>query len=960
MGLSEMTQTPNPFSMLNKPVRKIVKERGFINPTDPQVEAVPIILEGKNVLLIAPTGTGKTEAAFLPVFSKLIELSRRHRGIKVLYITPLRALNRDILERLQWWCEKLDVKVAVRHGDTSSRERLAQSRSPPDMLITTPETLQAILPGRNMRQHLKQTRWVIIDEIHEFAEDKRGSQLSLALERLRLIAERDFQVIGLSATIGSPEKVAKFLVGTERPFEIVQVHVARFMNFEIINPIPNEEDYALASRLYTHPEVAARLQVIRRLIEGHKAVLLFTNTRSIAEVLASRFKVWDVDFPVSIHHGSLAKPARILAERGIKDGELKGLVCTSSLELGIDVGHIDLCIQYMSPRQVARLVQRVGRSGHRVGRVAKGVIITMDSDDTPEAIVIARRAYLEELESVAVPEAPYDALVHQLVGLLMFSRSWRFDQLLSIINRAYPYRDFQEEDLINVLTYMHDRYPRLAWVSFEDKIVLKPGSTKELYKYYYETLSMIPDRKSYLVVDETKDMPIGILDEVFVAEHGDPGVKFIVQGSVWRITSVYGDKIYVKPVLDPTGAIPSWVGEEIPVPFNIAREVGNLRAFVETNLVQNRSVQTIASQLSKKYPANEDTIVRAVSEIVEHFEKGYNAPTDKRVTLEDWGGSVVLNACFGSLVNRTLALLIGHTLSEKIGYTIGIQESAYRVIIQGQDLIHSDDVYHILNELSRMDLESVAVKAAVKGRLFKRRIIHIARKFGAVSKSADLSNVSLNQLLKSFQGTAIFDEAVKVALKKDMDLENVATVFEEIKTGELDLVILDTGGDATPLTTIGLEKMKKRVSLISPEKMKYISIESARARLLNEAKTFVCTSCWGFLQMSSIKDVPDSFACPRCDSHQIGILDESEETVARLCEKIGLKMTANEEKLVKEALETGGLMAEHGRLAALVLAGKNLSHSSVKEILSKEQQISNQLFELVVEAERKALARRFW
>ena len=960
MGLSEMTQTPNPFSMLNKPVRKIVKERGFISPTDPQVEAVPIILEGKNVLLIAPTGTGKTEAAFLPVFSRLIELSRRHRGIKVLYITPLRALNRDILERLKWWCEKLDVKVAVRHGDTSSRERLAQSRSPPDMLITTPETLQAILPGRNMRQHLKQTRWVIVDEIHEFAEDKRGSQLSLALERLRLITERDFQVIGLSATIGSPEKVAKFLVGTERPFEIVQVHVARFMNFEIINPIPNEEDYALASRLYTHPEVAARLQVIRRLIEGHKAVLLFTNTRSIAEVLASRFKVWDVDFPVSIHHGSLAKPARILAERGIKDGELKGLVCTSSLELGIDVGHIDLCIQYMSPRQVSRLLQRVGRSGHRVGRVAKGVIITMDSDDTLEAIVIARRAYLEELESVAVPEAPYDALVHQLVGLLMFSRSWRFDQLLSIINRAYPYRNFQEEDLINVLTYMHNRYPRLAWVSFEDKIVLKPGSTKELYKYYYETLSMIPNRKSYLVVDETKDMPIGILDEVFVAEYGDPGVKFIVQGSVWRITSVYGDKIYVKPVLDPTGAIPSWVGEEIPVPFNIAREVGNLRAFVEANLVQNQSVQTIASQLSKKYPANEDTIVRAVSEIVEHFEKGYNAPTDKRVTLEDWGGSVVLNACFGSLVNRTLALLIGHTLSEKIGYTIGIQESAYRIIIQGQDLIHSDDVYHILNELSRMDLESVAVKAAVKGRLFKRRIIHIARKFGAVSKSADLSNVSLNQLLKSFQGTAIFDEAVKVALKKDMDLENVATVFEEIKTGELDLVILDTGGDATPLTTLGLEKMKKRVSLISPEKMKYISIESARARLLNEAKTFVCTSCWGFLQMSSIKDVPASFACPRCDSHQIGILDESEETVARLCEKIGLKMTANEEKLVKEALETGGLMAEHGRLAALVLAGKNLSHSSVKEILSKEQQISDQLFELVVEAERKALARRFW
>jgi ATP-dependent Lhr-like helicase len=960
MGLPEMTQTKDPFSLLNKPVRKIVEERGFLGPTDPQVEAVPLILEGKNVLLIAPTGTGKTEAAFLPVFSRLIELARTHVGIKILYITPLRALNRDILERLKWWCEKLDVKVAVRHGDTGGRERLAQSRSPPDMLITTPETLQAILPGRNMRRHLKQTRWVIVDEVHEFAEDKRGSQLSLALERLRLITERDFQVIGLSATIGSPEQVAKFLVGTGRPFEIVRVPVARFMTFEIVNPTPSEEDHALASRLYTHPEVAARLRVIRRLIEGHRAVLLFTNTRSIAEVLASRFKVWDVDFPVSIHHGSLAKPARILAERGIKGGELKGLVCTSSLELGIDVGHIDLCIQYMSPRQVTRLVQRVGRSGHRVGRVAKGVIITMDSDDTLEALVIARRAYLEELEPVPIPEAPYDALVHQIVGLFTFSRSWRFDQLLSIINGAFPYRDFCEEDLINVLTYMHERYPRLAWVSFEDKVALKPRSTKEMYTYYYETLSMIPDQKSYLVVDETKDMPIGILDEVFIAEYGDPGVKFIVRGSVWRITSVYGDKIYVKPVVDPTGAIPSWVGEEIPVPFSIAREVGRVRAFVEANLAQNRSVQAITSRLSTKYPADEDTILKAVSEIVEHIEKGYNMPTDKRVTLEDWGGAVVLNACFGSLVNRTLALLIGHVLSEKVGYTIGVQESAYRIIIQGQDIIHSNDVYQVLNELSRMDLESVAVKAAVKGRLFKRRIIHIARKFGAVSKSADLSNVSLNQLLKSFQGTAIFDEAVKVTLKRDMDLENAATVFEEINTGELDLVILDTGGDATPLTTLGLEKMKKRASLISPEKMKYISIESARARLLNEVKTFVCTSCWRFLQLSSIKNVPESFACHRCGSHQIGVLDESEETVARLCEKIGRKMTAYEEKLMKEALETGGLMAEHGRLAALVLAGKNLSRSSIKEILSKEQQMGDQLFELVVEAERQALTRRFW
>ena len=178
--------------MLAKPIRKTIGERGFESSTAPQVRAIPPILEGKNVLLIAPTGTGKTEAAFLPVFSKFLEMVEKPRGIKILYITPLRSLNRDLFQRLEWWCEKLDIKVAVRHGDTDIKERAFQSRDPPDMLITTPETLQAILPGRNMRRHLASVRWVIVDEVHEFAEDKRGSQLSLALERLRVITEREF------------------------------------------------------------------------------------------------------------------------------------------------------------------------------------------------------------------------------------------------------------------------------------------------------------------------------------------------------------------------------------------------------------------------------------------------------------------------------------------------------------------------------------------------------------------------------------------------------------------------------------------------------------------------------------------------------------------------------------------------------------------------------------------------
>jgi len=957
-----MVANTNPFSLLNRPVRKIVESRGFPNPTDPQIQAIPLILKGKNVLLIAPTGTGKTEAAFLPVFSQLVELSRSHPGIKVLYITPLRALNRDILDRLRWWCEKLDIKISVRHGDTSSKERLYQSRSPPDMLITTPETLQAILPGRNMRRHLQGIRWVIVDEVHELADTKRGSQLSLALERLRLLTENEFQVIGLSATIGSPDQVAQFLVGTNRAVEIIRVPVARFMELEIQYPTPSEEDSILAAELYTHPEVAARLRIIKNLIAEHKAVLLFTNTRSIAEILASRFKVWDTNFPISIHHGSLAKPARIIAETGIKDGELKGLVCTSSLELGIDVGHIDLCIQYMSPRQVTRLLQRVGRSGHAIGRIAKGVIITMDADDALEALVIARRAFEENLEPVIIPPAPFDALVHQIVGLFTFDRKWDFTQLLSLINKAFPYKACTKEDLTKVLQYMHDRYPRLAWASFEDEVALKPRSTKNLYSYYYETLSMIPDQKSYLVVNEEDESPIGILDESFVAEYGDPGVKFIVRGSPWKITNVYGDKIYVKSVDDPQGAIPSWIGEEIPVPFEVAQEVGKLRGVVEKGIIAHGEIDRLLSQLVQQYPANKQTIEKSISEIVAQTSQGIKIPTDKRITLEDSEEGVVVNACFGSLVNRTLALLIGHVLSEKVGFTIGVQGDPYRFIIQSGKVVNSHDVVNVLHDLAFVNLEALATEAAIKGRLFKRRMIHVARKFGAISKFADLSTISLNQLMKSFQGTAIFDEAVKSTIHKDMDLHNLRYVFNEIREDHLEMAILPSGKQVTPITQIGLEKIQRRTSLIAPEQVKYLYIEAARARLLNDAKTFICANCWKFTKILQIKNVTATTQCPFCASSQLGMLNESQEAVRILSEKIraNQRMTREEQMMMKKAVESGKLIAQHGQRAALIMAGKNLSQLDVQDVLTKENQINDHLFELVIDAERQALRKRFW
>jgi len=958
-----MDRPKNSFDMLVKPVRRLVEQRGFEAPTEPQEKTIPKIIEGKNVLLISPTATGKTEAAVLPVLSMLIQMPERPHGIKILYITPLRALNRDLLERLEWWCNNLDVKLAVRHGDTETSERSRQARSPPDMLITTPETLQAIMPGWVMRQHLQQVRWVIIDEVHEMADSKRGSQLSLALERLRWITGKDFQTIGLSATIGSPNKVAQFLVGGGRDVEIVKVPVARLMRLKILFPQPSSEDAELASTLFTHPEVAARLRITREYIEKQKSVLLFTNTRAISEVLASRFKVWDIDFPVSIHHGSLAKPSRIAAERGLKNGELKGLVCTSSLELGIDVGRIDLVIQYMSPRQVTRLIQRVGRSGHRIGRIAKGLIITMDSDDTLEAMVIGRMAYKEELEPVDIPQKPYDALAHQIIGLLMKKKRWYFYEIYDLFKNAYPYADLTLEDIQKVLEYMHSRYPRLAWVSFEDMLTIKPRQTKALYEYYFENLSMIPDEKQYLVIDETSSAAVGILDEAFIAEYGKPGVKFIIRGSPWKILNIYGDKIYVKPVEDPTGAIPSWIGEEIPVPFEVAQEVGWVRGFVEEQIRSGVELEEIAARLTEKYPVDEDTAMRALLETVEQVRRGCLVPTDKRIIVEDWEDFVIIHANFGSLTNRALAQLIGHVLSEQTGYTVAVQHDPYRIFIQTMGAANADSIISLFNEMKQMPespIRDMLTKATVKTGIFKRRMVHVARRFGALKKWVDFSTISLRKLMKSFEGTAIFEEALKETFTKDLDLEHTIRVLDEVRRGEVEVRKLETHGVVTPIARVGIERVSMKTDLIPPERMKLILVESAKARLLNEVRTFCCVGCLGYLETVRVKDLPDEPRCPKCGSFALGVLAEEENVVQSILDKGGEKLTEKERRLWKIAQETAKLVAEFGKSAAVAFAGRKLKISDVEDVLREERELTDRFFELVIESERKALKRRFW
>jgi len=949
----------NVFSQLCRPVRKLIDQRGFENPTEPQRRLIPKILEGKNVLLISATATGKTEAAMLPVLHRFLLSGCRQPGISIVYITPLRALNRDILERMTYWCNRLDIRLGVRHGDTSQRERSYMRRSPPDMLITTPETLQAVLQGRTIKNHLKTVKWIIVDEIHELADNKRGSQLSLALERVRAVAENEIQFIGLSATIGSPDRVARFMVGEDREVEIVQVSALRDTRFDIVYPEPGPEDEELARKLFTHPEVAVRLKVMKDLIEQHDTTLIFTNTRSTTEALTSRFNVWDTEFPLSIHHGSLAKTSRIATERGLRAGDLKTVICTSSLELGIDIGAIDLVIQYNSPRQVTRLLQRVGRSGHSITETSKGVIVAMNSDDALESMVICRRALKEIMEPLVVPEKPYDVLVNQIIAELMQRNKLYFLQIKNLFHHAYPYRNLTEDDILAAARYMHDRFPRLAWLSEEDEVIIKPrGNRKTIYRYFFNNLSMIPDEKDYLIVDVDDDSAVGILQEAFVAEYAKPGVKFTLRGRPWKILNVHNDKIYVRSEDDPTGAIPSWVGEQIPVPLEVALEVGEIKGYVEKSLDEGLDVDEIAAELHLRYPANVETIERAIKELVEHHAAGYRAPTETRVVVEDWEDNVIIHANFGSLTNRTLARIVGHVISEETGYPVGVQQDTYMVITQTVGEVDARYVARLLRSLADGDMEAVVREAVTKTGLFKKRLINVARKAGALSKFANFSNVTLGRLMKSFEGTIIFEEAMKDTLRQDLDVEATMGLLRRMADGDIEVVVLDTGGEVSPLGRLGIDSITMKTDIVPPEKLTRIILESAKARIYNETRVLACLGRRDWLEERRVRDYPEKIACPVCGSTEIGVFDRGMEEVAEL-QSTTRRSSREPPWWWSRGVDASKLVSMYGRRGAIVASAKHVDLTEAWDILAETRGEDDEFFERIVEAERGALRRRF-
>lgn len=944
-ALVESPSSETVVSMLAEPVARLVVEKGLIPLTEPQLMAIPRILAGENVLIVAPTGIGKTEAAILPVLSLMLEDKANVKtGIFLIYITPLRALNRDLVGRISWWASRLDFKLSVRHGDTPSSERRTQSLSPPHILVTTPETFQILLIGSRLRSHLKTVRWVVVDELHELASDKRGSQLSLALERLKRITGQRIQIIGLSATIGEPELLARFMVGSGGDFKVVSTPVPRDMEIGMILPDVAEEDYVTAEKLLTTPEVSARLRVIMGVLRERQAVLLFTNTRATAEALSNKLLVMNLPTPVSIHHGSLGVQARVKAEEGLKEGELRGLVCTSSLELGIDVGLVDFVVQYGSPRQASRLVQRIGRSGHRIGLTPRGLIICMDEDDAAESMVIRRRALNNVYEPVSPPEEPFDVLAHQIVGMLLEKPRLTIEEILKLVRGSTPYARLSRESLKRVLEFLSSQYPRLlALDEYSDAV--RAGRKSGLIRFFFEHVSSIPEIKQYPVVNEEDNMIIGNLDEEFVAEKGLPGTKFVMGGLVWSIIQVYEGRVIVKRAEDPLGAVPFWTGEEIPVVYETAMEVGALRRMVEEKYSEGLGLKEIAEAVSQKYGVDEDLAFKTVKPIVECLKRNIPVGTDRRIVFERWRDYTVIHVCLGDLGNRALSRVVGHIVLSEIGLTVPVSRDPYRVMVERA--VSPSIILERIKSLSEKDIERMLLENIETVGLFKRRFLHVARRMGIIEKDADLTSIRLETLIRSSRGTVVYDEAVKELLSKDYETRPLAQLLRDLSSGRVEAVVYENPGDPSPLAQPILRQAERHLDIYTPENVEKIVLMYASARLRNTSLELVCSEC-GLMHgtVKPLEYVPGA-RCSRCG----GRLGVNPTPGLRIRRGKSRRMKA----VFKRIAKTAELLEKYGGDAALALAGRGLSLKTVEKILARRSVTGEDLLKMIVDAERRRL-----
>jgi len=786
----------------------------------PQLYGVMEIHMRKNVLISAPTGSGKTLTAFLSILNELVDTSQKQAlqdKVYCIYISPLKALNYDIqhnllkpLEEIQQIAgSDLGIRVAVRTGDTTASEKAKMLKTPPHILITTPESLAIMLSSPKFKAHLKDAQWVVVDEIHALAENKRGVHLSLTLERLQRISPGMMRV-GLSATIAPLDEIARYLVGnngnSERDCGIVDVQFLKSMDLQVLSPVNSLVD---TEYMLMHQKM---YELMHGLIQEHKTTVIFTNTRSATERVVHNLKdmypsFYKVD-NVAAHHGSLSKENRFKTEQDLREGKLKVVVSSTSLELGIDIGFVDLVLCLGSPKSVARFLQRAGRAGHQLHSTVKARIIVMDQDDLVECSLLLKSAIEKKIDRVHIPHNALDVLAQQIFGVAI-DDVINVYELYQLVKQSYCYHDLSWEDFFELIKFLSGQYVSLeerhvyALIWYDEKTgnIGKRGKMARII--YLTNIGTIPE-ESFVTV-KIGEQVVGMIDEGFL-ERLQPGDAFVLGGNVYMFKFSRGMTAQVTTSVNRPPTVPSWFSEMLPLSFDLAMEIGRFRRLMNERFVSKKSKEEILKFINEHLYVDE----KAANSIYTYFSEQYHfslIPSDKRIVVEhyvDKGRTyVIFHTLFGRRVNdclsRALAFVIGRSQHRDV--EVGISDNAFYLAAE-----KTFNPLRAFELLKTSDLHDISEQAIEKSEALKRRFRHCAsrslmilRNYMGRSKQAGRMQVGstiLFQAVKRISNTfPILKEARREVLEDVMDFEHTLQIIQAVNDNKIEVKEVNT---ATP------------------------------------------------------------------------------------------------------------------------------------------------------------------
>jgi len=819
-----MFASPRQEKEITDSLHPIVKEWFFSKFKEfslTQLYGVMPIWERKNILISAPTGGTKTLTAFLSILNYLVCLADKNElenKVYAVYCSPLKALTNDIFVNLIKPLEEIEeiagkkgiklqkVNVGLRTGDTEQKEKAKMLKNSPHILVTTPESLAIMINSPKFSEYFGFVEFVILDEIHSLAENKRGVHLNLTIERLQEMSKIEFARVGLSATVAPLEKVANFLVGSNRMCEIADVSLNKKLDLQVLSPV--------ADFLETNSENLNRslYELLDSLIQKHKTTLIFTNTRAATERIVHNLKekfpksYEDLDdngniiSQIGAHHSSLSKEHRFHIENALREGKLKVVVTSTSLELGIDIGFVDLVILLGSPKSVSRAMQRIGRAGHQLHSNPKGRFVVQDQDDLIECAIIQKNAEERIIDCVHIPENCLDVLSQHVFGMAI-SRIWQEKEMFDLIKKSYCYRNLKREDFLSVLSYLSGEYEletknvyAKIWYDAEKGEIGKRGKLARVI--YMTNIGTIPDESFANVV--INDCAIGKVDEEFV-ERLKKGDIFVLGGNKYQFMYAKGMNIYVRSAEGKRPTIPSWFSEMLPLSFDTALAIGKFRKLIDEKFARKRSGDEI-KKFIKEYVFCSDLTSES---IYNYFKEQYEfslIPHETRILVEEYKADkhyIIFHTLFGRKVNdalsRAVAFLYGSSIRRDL--QVGINDNGF--FIAGKEL-NVERVEKAFNKLSSENLKQVLDSAIDKTEILKRRFRHCAARslmilrnykgrIKSVGKQQMSSHFLMSAVLKKTKDFPILKEAKREVLEDVMSIENSQLVLKWIKEGKIKL-----------------------------------------------------------------------------------------------------------------------------------------------------------------------------